>query len=105
MVWILRGKHIIRNIRADILRVVRPLNSGRHALHFTDYLALGQNPACVRITLHVILSALPSPLRAPFDAGAGGAVEIRALRAGGGGVLAPEVVEDFVAGFGVVGVE
>jgi hypothetical protein len=51
------------------------------------------------------LATGPSPLRAPFDAGAGGAVEVRALRAGCCGVFAPEVVKNFVAGFGVVGVE
>jgi hypothetical protein len=105
MVRILGREHIIRNIRPDILRVILPFDRGRHALHLTDNLALCQNLACVRITLDVILSTLPSPLCAPFDAGAGGAVKVGALRAGGCGVLAPEVVKDFVAGFGVVGVE
>lgn len=47
---------------------------------------------------------MPGPGRAPLDTRAGGAVKVGALRARGGGVLAPEVVQDFVAILGVVGV-
>ena len=79
MVRILGREHIIRNIRPNVLRVILPLDRGRHALHLTDNLALCQDLACVRITLDVILSTLPSPLCAPFDAGAGGAVKVGAL--------------------------
>jgi hypothetical protein len=91
MIRIRSREHVIRNVAS-------------HALHLADNDALVKDLARIRIALDIILAAGPRPLRAPFDAGASGAVVVSALRAGGCGALAPQVVEDLVAGGRVVGV-
>jgi hypothetical protein len=104
MIRIRRRKHIIRNIAPHVIHIVLPFQCRRHALHLANNLALGKNLASIRIALDVILRASPRPLRAPFDARPGRAVVVCALRAGSCGVFAPQVVENFVAVGGVVGV-
>lgn len=49
----------------------------------------------VGVRLDVVLTARPGPFGVPFDSGAGGAVEVAALRAGAG-AGAPEVVVEGV---------
>jgi hypothetical protein len=104
MIRIRSREHVIRNVASHAVHIILPLERRRHALHLADNAALVQDLARVRIALDIILAASPRPLRAPFDAGASGAVVVCALRAGGCGALAPQVVEDLVAGGRVVGV-
>lgn len=104
MIRIRRSEDIISNIAANIIRVVVPLNSRGHSLDPADRIALLEYNAGIDITLYVIFSASPGPCGAPFDAVPGSAFVVCALGARGGGVFAPQVVEDFVAVGGVIGV-
>jgi hypothetical protein len=104
MIGILSREHIIRNIASHGVYIILPLQRRRHAFHLANNASLVQDLARVRIALDIVLGAVPGPLCAPFDAGGRSTVIVCALRAGSCGILAPEVVEDFVAIGGVVGV-
>lgn len=104
MVRVSGSEDVVRDVAAHAVDVVFPLYLCGHALDVAEELALCEDLAGIHIALDVVLSALPRPSRAPLDARAGSAVKVGALRARGGSVLAPEVVQDFVAILGVVGV-
>jgi hypothetical protein len=104
VIGIRRCENVICNVAAHVVGVVFPFDRGRHALDLADQIAFVEDAACICIALDIILAAVPGPLGAPLDAGARCTVVVCALRPRSGSVLAPEVVQDFVAVGGVVGV-
>lgn len=104
VVWVRSSEDVVCDVAAHAVDIILPLDLCGHALDLAHKLALGEDLSCVDIALNIVLGALPGPCRAKLDTRTGGSVEVGALRARGGSVLAPEVVENFVAVLGVVGV-
>jgi hypothetical protein len=76
----IRGReNVIRNVAAHIIDIILPLDRRRHALDLADQVTFIENATCIRIALDVVFGSSPCPLRAPFDARAGSAVEVGAL--------------------------
>ena len=98
------SEDVVCDVAAHAVDIILPLDLCGHALDLAQKLALCEDLSCVNIALNIVLGALPGPCRAKLDTRAGGAVEVRALRARSGRVLAPEVVENFVAVLCMVGV-
>lgn len=90
-------KNIIRDVGADVGRVVRPLHRRRQALDVADQPAL-KHAVRVDVALDRVVVAAPRPVRTEGHRGPHGAVVVGALRAAARRrVDPPQVVEDLVA--------
>lgn len=77
-----RGREdIIRHIRSHIIRVVAPLDAGRHLTGIGYLDAFLENFARVDIALDLVFAAGPLPGGAPSDARASATFKVGALGA------------------------
>jgi hypothetical protein len=104
VIGISSSENIVSNVRANVARLVVPLDVGGHALDLAHVQASRELLANIGVTLDIVLAALPRPASGPADAGSRSALDSGALAAGAGGALAPVVVVELVAVGCVVGV-
>jgi hypothetical protein len=104
VVGIYGSEDIVRNVASHVVDIVLPRNTCRHLLDLADRVALVEDASSISVALDIVLAAGPLPLGAPCDARSHGTVKVCALRARGGHVFAPKVVQNLVTVCGIVGV-
>jgi len=97
MIRIGSRENIVGDVGAEILRGVAPRCRCLHAGNRADKPALRNLPSAVDVALDIVWRALPSPGGAELHTAAGAAVHVGTLLARSRRIIAPEVVEAFVA--------